>query len=89
MAVNEFRHFIRDDTSSAYDKAWDEYHIYDGVHYLKQYSDDAEGFHKNYLREPHLMAIERIEKLLKFANPMPIEQCANPTPNNRSWFSER
>jgi len=69
MAVNEFRHFLPQEDIAAFNKAWDEYHEINNEHNLKQYAEEYTGCHSKYPREPHLMAIERIENLLKYAMP--------------------
>ncbi len=75
-AVNEFRQYLPVVAVANFDKAWDEfcrdeYSIAMGLdkRNFKQYADDATGLHDKYPRRPDLMAVERIGKLLDFANP--------------------
>ena len=67
-AVERFRPFLSPKDIPAFNKTWNEYHKdEDGNDAWYQYAEECTGLHDKYPHEPHLMAIERIENLLKLA----------------------
>ena len=71
MAVFDFRPFLSSESIQGFDKAWQEYYRYDNapehiIHGLNKYSGVGHGYEEK--MRLRLLAAERIEKLLCFAN---------------------
>jgi len=67
-AYIEFRFYLTNSKRACFDKAWNEYHCYDGdpkQPFLEQYSEHIGG--ESLAKENRELAISRMEKLLSFA----------------------